>query len=63
MTAPHLTSNVRRRASDAHAVRRIGQPQEIAAAAVFLPAPKASFCHRSAMVVDGGLTIGLDVMT
>jgi NAD(P)-dependent dehydrogenase (short-subunit alcohol dehydrogenase family) len=63
MTAPHLTPDVRRRASDAHAVRRIGQPQEIAAAAVFLSGPEASFCHGSAMVVDGGLTIGLDVMT
>jgi len=38
-------------------LRRIGQPDEIAGAAVFLAAPAASFMTGQTIVVDGGATI------
>ena len=41
-----------------HALGRIGQPIEIARAVVFLCSDDASFVVGSAMMVDGGMTIG-----
>jgi len=38
-------------------LRRIGQPDEIAGAAVFLAAPASSFMTGQTIVVDGGVTI------
>ncbi|MFN7992777.1 MAG: SDR family oxidoreductase [Bryobacteraceae bacterium] len=42
-----------------HALWRIGKPEEVARAAVFLASPEASFVTGSAMVVDGGFGSGL----
>ena len=41
-----------------HALKRLAQPTEIAAAAVFLASDEASFVTGSAMVVDGGYMAG-----
>jgi NAD(P)-dependent dehydrogenase (short-subunit alcohol dehydrogenase family) len=40
-------------------MRRIGEPHEIAGAAVFLAAPASSFMTGQAVIVDGGSTIGV----
>ncbi|WP_419922874.1 SDR family NAD(P)-dependent oxidoreductase [Candidatus Poriferisodalis sp.] len=39
----------------AHALRRLGQPDEIASAAVWLASDQSSFVSGEAIVVDGGL--------
>ena len=43
--------------ADRAPARRIGAPDDIARAALFLVSPLAQFMHGHAMVVDGGLTI------
>jgi NAD(P)-dependent dehydrogenase (short-subunit alcohol dehydrogenase family) len=43
-----------------HALRRYGQPEEIAAAACFLLSSDASFVTGHALAVDGGYTAGRD---
>lgn len=40
-----------------HALKRIASPEEIAAAALFLASPAASFVTGTAMLVDGGVSI------
>ena len=40
-------------------MRRIGEPREIAGAAVFLASPASSFMTGQAVIVDGGSTIGV----
>ncbi len=39
-------------------LRRIGEPEDIAGAAVFLASPSASWMTGQMIVIDGGLTIG-----
>ncbi len=46
----------RRRTEKAHPLGRLGQPEEIAAAAVWLSSDESSFVTGQALVVDGGLT-------
>ncbi len=43
--------------TDAAPLRRIGEPDEIAGAAVFLASPAGRFVTGQALVVDGGVTI------
>jgi NAD(P)-dependent dehydrogenase (short-subunit alcohol dehydrogenase family) len=40
-------------------MKRIGEPHEIAGAAVFLASPASTFMTGQAVVVDGGSTIGV----
>ncbi len=40
-------------------LRRIGEPHEIAGAAVYLAAPASTYMTGQVMVVDGGTTIGI----
>jgi NAD(P)-dependent dehydrogenase (short-subunit alcohol dehydrogenase family) len=49
-------ATARERSERAHLLGRIGQPEEIAAAAAWLLSPEASFITGEALVVDGGLT-------
>ncbi len=46
----------RRRTEKAHPLGRLGQPEAIAAAAVWLSSDESSFVTGQALVVDGGLT-------
>jgi NAD(P)-dependent dehydrogenase (short-subunit alcohol dehydrogenase family) len=39
-------------------LRRIGEPDEIAGAAVYLASPASAFMTGQTMVIDGGVTIG-----
>jgi NAD(P)-dependent dehydrogenase (short-subunit alcohol dehydrogenase family) len=52
-------SKAREEAGSLHALGRIGQPEEVARAAVFLASSDASFMTGSALVVDGGFSAGL----
>ncbi len=60
MISSYLTDpDVRQQLEQGHAVGRLGQPEEIAAVAVFLASDDASFIHGAAIVADGGMTIGV----
>ncbi len=51
----------RQAAGGLHALGRVGRPEEVARAAVFLASSDSSFTTGSAMVVDGGFGSGLPV--
>jgi len=46
------------RRTDTTPLRRIGEPNEIAGAAVFLASAAGSFMTGQSLVIDGGVTIG-----
>lgn len=48
----------RQKAGKLHALGRIGQPQEVAQAVLFLASDDASFITGSSLTIDGGLTAG-----
>ena len=60
--APDLpTEEAFRRFGEAHPLRRIGTPEEVAELAAFLASDKASFCTGGDYLVDGGLIAGIGV--
>jgi len=52
--------HVREQIRNEHKLRRLGRPEEIAAAALFLVSADASFVSGQAIAVDGGYTAGRD---
>jgi NAD(P)-dependent dehydrogenase (short-subunit alcohol dehydrogenase family) len=48
----------RREASGMHPVRRISEPEEVAALCAWLASPEATFASGQPFVLDGGLTAG-----
>jgi NAD(P)-dependent dehydrogenase (short-subunit alcohol dehydrogenase family) len=52
-------AKAREEAGSLHALGRIGQPEEVARAAVFLASSDSSFMTGSALIVDGGFSAGL----
>lgn len=52
-------ARARQEAGSLHALGRIGQPEEIGKAVVFLASDDSSFMTGSAMIVDGGFSAGL----
>jgi NAD(P)-dependent dehydrogenase (short-subunit alcohol dehydrogenase family) len=52
-------ARAREEAGSLHALGRIGQPEEVARAAVFLAGNDSSFMTGSALIVDGGFSAGL----
>jgi NAD(P)-dependent dehydrogenase (short-subunit alcohol dehydrogenase family) len=49
----------RKEAGRMHALGRIGQPEEVAAMALFLCSDESSFCTAQPFIVDGGLSAGV----
>jgi NAD(P)-dependent dehydrogenase (short-subunit alcohol dehydrogenase family) len=39
-------------------LKRMGRPEEIAAAALYLASDEASFVTGSALIIDGGFSVG-----
>jgi NAD(P)-dependent dehydrogenase (short-subunit alcohol dehydrogenase family) len=52
--------HIREQVREEHKLRRLGRPEEIAAAALFLVSADASFVSGQAIAVDGGYTAGRD---
>ena len=53
-----LDAETRRALTERHALGRMGRPEEVAAAVVFLASAEASFVTGSSLMVDGGYTAG-----
>lgn len=52
----HEKEQVRRELNQRQPIGRLGQPDEIAAMALYLASPEASFVTGSIMTIDGGWT-------
>jgi 3-oxoacyl-[acyl-carrier protein] reductase len=52
------TPDIFERLSTWYPVGRVGEPEDVAAAAVFLASDEAAFVNGAVLVVDGGLTAG-----
>jgi NAD(P)-dependent dehydrogenase (short-subunit alcohol dehydrogenase family) len=50
-----------RRFGNAHPMKRIGTPEEVAELAAFLASDRSSFCTGGDYLVDGGLMAGIGV--
>ena len=50
----------RRRSAQATAARRLGRPEEVAAAIAFLGGPDASYVTGTSLIVDGGWSVVKD---
>jgi NAD(P)-dependent dehydrogenase (short-subunit alcohol dehydrogenase family) len=60
--APELPSEeVVKRFGDAHPLKRVGTPEEVAELAAFLASDRASFCTGGDYKIDGGLLAGIGV--
>jgi NAD(P)-dependent dehydrogenase (short-subunit alcohol dehydrogenase family) len=63
MTIPfYEPPGAREQVAAGHALKRIGQPQEIANTVVFLCSDEASFITGATIMVDGGMSIGGQLM-
>ena len=51
--------HIREQAAKLHAIRRIGQPEEVANAVAFLASDESAFMTGSLLTVDGGFSAGL----
>ena len=54
----HETPSIRSRVEHATPLGRIGEPSEIAGAALYLASPASDFTTGAVLVIDGGMTLG-----
>ena len=57
----HLTEELRRKLAASVPLRRIGEPDDIAQAALFLASPMSAYITGTSILVDGGMTSIIEV--